>query len=171
MPPKKRVPVLEAYTQVVSTETNQLNSPFHKTHDNLPRDERTALSLLMSRSDIIIKPADKGSAVVIHDRQDYIKEAMRHLSNSDIFTLLDSDPTVIFSQQIKQTINDMYQRNQISRRLFLSFLPQTVRQTGFISCPNFTSQAMGPPPRGYPCLWTTSLNLLFLRLSRRTKYK
>ncbi|PIK56386.1 hypothetical protein BSL78_06699 [Apostichopus japonicus] len=139
MPPKNRVPVLEAYTQVVSSETNQSNSPLRRTHDNLPRDERTALSSLMSRSDIIIKPADKGSAVVIQDRQDYIKEAMRHLSNSDIYTLLDSDPTDIFSQQIKQTITDMYQRNQISKKAVLSFLPQTVRQPGFISCPKFTS--------------------------------
>ncbi|PIK53011.1 hypothetical protein BSL78_10072 [Apostichopus japonicus] len=78
----------------------------------------------MSRSDIIIKPADKGSAVVIQDRQDYIKEAMRHLSNSDIYTLLDSDPTDIFSQQIKQTITDMYQRNQISKKA-VSFLSPT----------------------------------------------
>ncbi|PIK56435.1 hypothetical protein BSL78_06679 [Apostichopus japonicus] len=124
MPPKNRVPVLEAYTQVVSSETNQSNSPLRRTHDNLPRDERTALSSLMSRSDIIIKPADKGSAVVIQDRQDYIKEAMRHLSNSDIYTLLDSDPTDIFSQQIKQTITDMYQRNQISKKA-VSFLSPT----------------------------------------------
>ncbi|PIK41662.1 hypothetical protein BSL78_21493 [Apostichopus japonicus] len=49
---------------------------------------------------------------------------MRHLSNSDIYTLLDSDPTDIFSQQIKQTITDMYQRNQISKKA-VSFLSPT----------------------------------------------
>ncbi|XP_071830742.1 uncharacterized protein [Apostichopus japonicus] len=67
---------------------------------------------------------NKCSAIVILDRQNYIIEAMRHLSNSGIYTLLDSDPTVIFFQQIKQTITDMYQRNQISKKA-VSFLSPT----------------------------------------------
>ncbi|PIK37813.1 hypothetical protein BSL78_25346 [Apostichopus japonicus] len=126
MPPKNRVPVLEVYTQVVSSETNQSNSPLRRTHNNhLPNDERTTLCSLMSRSDNIIKPADKGSAVVIQDRQDYIKEAMRHLSNSDILTLLDSVSHSYFLQaDKKQTITDMYQRNQISKKA-VSFLSLT----------------------------------------------
>ncbi|PIK37867.1 hypothetical protein BSL78_25290 [Apostichopus japonicus] len=127
----------------------------------------------MSRSDIIIKPADKGSAVVIQDRQDYIKEAMRHLSNSDIYTLLDSDPTVFFSQQIKQTITDMYQRNQISKKAVSFLSPTDCKAARFYLLPKIHKpgnpgrpiiSAMGPPPRRYPCLWTTSSNLLFLRL-------
>ena len=34
---------------------------------------------LHSRKEIIIKPADKGSGVVVMDRQQYIDEAMRQL--------------------------------------------------------------------------------------------
>ena len=41
-------------------------------------------SLQNDRS-VIIKPADKGSIVVIWDRQDYLKEAERQLSDSSIY--------------------------------------------------------------------------------------
>jgi hypothetical protein len=41
--------------------------------------ERTALQNLRSNEDIIIKPADKGSAVVVMDKSAYIQEAERFL--------------------------------------------------------------------------------------------
>ena len=34
---------------------------------------------------VIIKPADKGSAVVIWDRNDYLKEAKKQLSNTSTY--------------------------------------------------------------------------------------
>jgi hypothetical protein len=43
--------------------------------------ERTALQNLRSNEDIIIKPADKGSAVVVMDKSAYIREAERQLSD------------------------------------------------------------------------------------------
>ncbi|PIK49356.1 hypothetical protein BSL78_13779 [Apostichopus japonicus] len=87
MPPKNRVPVLEAYTQVVSSETNQSNSPLRRTHDNLPRDERTALSSLMSRSDIIIKPADKDFLRKLEDIKNQIPvQPSSVLSTTSLYT-------------------------------------------------------------------------------------
>ena len=43
--------------------------------NNLTREERTALYNLKNNKNIVIKSADKGSAVVVWDRDDYIKEA------------------------------------------------------------------------------------------------
>ena len=48
---------------------------------NLSKNERNALKELADNRDIIIKPADKGSAIVIMDTQDYIKEGDRQLSD------------------------------------------------------------------------------------------
>ena len=59
--PKTEFQALETYVQIVST---QVNNPSNRTHDNLPKEECQALYLIRRRSDIIIKPADKGSAVV-----------------------------------------------------------------------------------------------------------
>ena len=39
---------------------------------------------LQNNRSVIIKPVDKGSAVVVWDRQDYLKEAERQLSDSSI---------------------------------------------------------------------------------------
>ena len=40
---------------------------------------------LQSDRNVIIKPADKGSAVVIWDRSDYLKEAEKQLSDSSTY--------------------------------------------------------------------------------------
>jgi hypothetical protein len=61
------------------------------TFDNLTPVEGTALQILRSNEDIIIKPADKGSAVVDMDKSAYIREAERptgvRLSTVSVFTL------------------------------------------------------------------------------------
>ena len=45
---------------------------------------------LRQNLDIVIKPADKGSATVNMDRQDYINEAERQLGNPDHYKKLDN---------------------------------------------------------------------------------
>ena len=47
--------------------------------DNLTQAERSALMDIQERDDIIIKPADKGSAVVVMDKTTYLQEAERQL--------------------------------------------------------------------------------------------
>lgn len=48
---------------------------------NLPRDEFLALRQLKSNHSIIIKKADKGSATVIMDKDNYLREGYRQLNN------------------------------------------------------------------------------------------
>lgn len=56
--------------------------------DNLTPEERRALIELKNNSDIVIKPADKGSAIVIMDKQQYLLEAHRQLQNSNHYVPL-----------------------------------------------------------------------------------
>jgi len=53
--------------------------------NNLTVAERDALSALKSNSNIVIKPADKGGAVVICDRALYRAEGLRQLLNTDYY--------------------------------------------------------------------------------------
>ena len=51
---------------------------------------------------MVIKPTDKGSAVVILSKEDYISEAERQLNNHAHYTKLDVDPTPRFRSQNKE---------------------------------------------------------------------
>lgn len=69
---------------LVDKDKNMLNSGFKvvKRAPNLSVREVKALRELMGNKTIVIKPADKGSAVVILSREQYITEVKRQLSDS-----------------------------------------------------------------------------------------
>ena len=54
----------------------------------------------MQRSHIIIKGADKGSVVVVWDREDYLKEAYRQLDDKEVYEVPD-DPSVLANTLMK----------------------------------------------------------------------
>lgn len=135
VPPKNRVPSLETYIQVVSSQINQTDLSCRRTNDNLPREQREALNSLRTRKDIIIKPADKGSGVVVMDRQQYIDEGMRQLSNHTNYKPLDSDPTGTFSKDIQRTLDDMRERDQISKKAHKFLSPRDCRTARFYLLP------------------------------------
>ena len=60
------------------------------------------------RSDIVIKPADKGSAVVVMDRHRNVSEAERQLNDSTYYELLDHDPTDEFAKKVSETVEEMF---------------------------------------------------------------
>ena len=53
--------------------------------NNLTKGEQDASCSLKNDETIVIKGADKGSAVVIWDREDYIKEAENQLGDTNIY--------------------------------------------------------------------------------------
>ena len=60
---------------------------------NLTKEEYQAIKSLKHNSDIIIKPADKGSAIVVLDKQSYIQEGQRQLNDTKFYEQTDSDHT------------------------------------------------------------------------------
>ena len=74
---------------------------------NLSQDEQQALRELRRRSDIVVKPADKGGAVVVWSRDLYNQEANRQLSDNRFYQRLDRDPTQDYQKIVKDTVNDM----------------------------------------------------------------
>ena len=53
-----------------------------KCHRKLTKEEQKALEDLRSYDDILIKQAEKGSAVVVMDKERYVAEATRQLGDS-----------------------------------------------------------------------------------------
>ena len=60
-------------------------------YKNLTSKERQALYGFKNDKNIVIKDADKGSAVVVWYREDYIKEAGKQLGDSDIYEEVSDD--------------------------------------------------------------------------------
>ena len=69
---------------------------------NLKLKQRKAITSLKNNKDILIKPADKGRAIVIMNKKDYLQEGFRQLANEKHYKKLDRDPT-ISSRKIQGT--------------------------------------------------------------------
>ena len=66
--------------------------------------------------DIIIKQADKGSAVVVIDKETYINEARRQLDDREVYTPLDRDPTEDMAEIINERIKDCHDKGNIDKK-------------------------------------------------------
>ena len=51
-----------------------------------------AIKTLRQDTNIVIKPADKGGAIVIQDKTSYVKEACSQLQNENFYEVLSDDP-------------------------------------------------------------------------------
>ena len=60
-------------------------------YSNLTKRERDAICSLKNDNSIIIKEADKGCAVVVLDRDDYLKEAKNQLNGRNVCKELTGD--------------------------------------------------------------------------------
>ncbi|KAK2556809.1 hypothetical protein P5673_021016 [Acropora cervicornis] len=74
---------------------------------NLSQAERLALRNLRRRTDVVIKPADNGGAVVVWARPLYIREAQKQLSDRRFYDKVSADPLQACQRKVKSTINDM----------------------------------------------------------------
>lgn len=81
---------------------------------NLTVSEQRALKQLRENIDIVIKPADKGNAVVLMDIQDYIFEGTRQLQILDHYSPL-SEPIYPQTQiEVREILEEMYEKELIS---------------------------------------------------------
>lgn len=113
--PPKQGRDLETFVNSVESDITS-HKPSKPRHDNLSRSERNTLHSLQQRSDIVIKPADKGSAVVVMDRDHYISEAERQLNDSTYYKRLDHDPTDQFAKQVFKAVEEMSDNSYITEK-------------------------------------------------------
>ncbi|CAJ0931797.1 unnamed protein product [Ranitomeya imitator] len=74
------------------------------TSPNLSAPDFQALQSLRNDKNIIIKPADKGGAIVVMNRLDYTKEIYRQLHDDTVYRLLPADPTTMVRDLIRDTL-------------------------------------------------------------------
>ena len=121
---------MESYIQVLNETVKESLHQKRRKKDNLTREERGALKSLRNRvltGEIVIKPADKGSATVVMSHDDYVAEAMRQLTREEHYLLLDRDPTTKYAEEITKLLAEMKARNAIDQETKDYLIPLHVR--------------------------------------------
>ncbi|XP_069506106.1 olfactory receptor-like protein COR4 [Ambystoma mexicanum] len=84
---------IEAFHDLCIEDLRKLRHKAGTSKQNLTIDQRQALNELQLLSNIVIKPADKGSNVVIQDRTKYVIEANRQLHDRQCYIKMLKDPS------------------------------------------------------------------------------
>ena len=103
---------------IATNELGLLQKPFTRTkRTNTTPVERKCISDLAKDESIVIKKADKGGAIVIQNRKDYIAEGERQLKNGKFYTKLQEDPTTDHNTKIKTQLDAMLTRGKITKKV------------------------------------------------------
>jgi hypothetical protein len=122
--------------------------PIHSPRtDNLTRAERQALSELKNMPQIVIKPADKGSAIVIMNKTDYITEAERQLNNHTHYRAVPQDLTHKHESEVRTFLNTMLDRCEITSKMFEYLAPSNSRTPQLYLLPKIHKGTLPPPGR------------------------
>ena len=81
---------------------------------NIARNEIEALKKLKNRTDIVIRPADKGGAVCVWDKDSYRTEAYRQLDDNRFYERLDTDETGSIQKDLEKEIKKMIKDGTLS---------------------------------------------------------
>ncbi len=65
---------------------------------------------------IIIKPADKGSNIVIMNRTDYVQEGLRQLNDGKFYRKMDGDLTDVHLKKVKDVVDEMVENKEITKK-------------------------------------------------------
>ena len=106
---------------------------------NLTKEEYKAIRSLKNNKDIVIKPADKGSAIVILDKLSYINEGEKQLNNTQFYEPTDSDLTGEVIHRINPHVHNMLQKGQISQNTCNHLATDIDRDTILFINQRFTS--------------------------------
>ena len=82
--PRHKDAIIETYLSCLEKRLLDIEIP-SKRYNNVTREKRDVLDNLRNDSTIIIIDADKGSVVVVWDREDYLKEPYKQLEDREVY--------------------------------------------------------------------------------------
>ena len=141
--PRNKDTVIETYLS--SLEERLLDIDISsKRFNNLTKEERNALYNLRDDPTIIIKGADKGSAVVVWDRDDYLKEASKQLEDKDVYEEVQNDPSTLINT-IMRALEKIRIRGDLSNDTLNYFLVKDPKFARFYLLPKIHKRLHNVP--------------------------
>ena len=130
-----------------SFKTGLLNSKVKKIRKpNLTREQTSSLRELSENPEIVIKKADKGSAVVVMNTTDYLREGYRQLSDSKFYTKLGHDCTDQVATNVTKTLTKMREKGLISDKNFEHLNPANCTEARFYMLPKIHKKSVPGRP-------------------------
>ena len=115
-PPPDKVPPQVNLLIQKDQDTFKTHFKHFKEKGNLSYDEIKAIRQLSQNKSIIIKPADKGSVVVILGREQYIMEAHRQLDNTTYYKKLKEPIYLKTIPVVHNILNELHKKKYINSR-------------------------------------------------------
>ena len=98
--PRKKDAIIETYLSFLEERLLDSEIP-SKRFNSLTKEEQEVLYSLKDDPSNIIKDADKGSVVVVWDREGYLKEPYRQLDDRELYEQDPDDPSVLANTLMK----------------------------------------------------------------------
>ena len=132
---------LEMYLSELEEEILKIDEACQN-YPNLTKPEREALPDLIYDKNIVIKPA-----IVIWDKQDYLKECELQLGNKSVYEEVKRDPLQSVTQRIRNTLLDMLRKKEIDKNLFNYLLVKNPQLRRFYLLPKINKRMTNVPGR------------------------
>lgn len=117
IPPRNRNASLDTYCRLVDRDLRAVLKKKHefKVYNNLPKIERDALVELRNDQTIIVRPADKGGAIVIQNLSDYEAEIERQLGDTNFYKKLSCDPSSRFKSMVHEKLKMWFDKGEFTK--------------------------------------------------------
>ena len=143
--PKRNDASIEIYLSKLEEEI--LNIDTRLNYSNLTKEEKKALYALRDDTSIIIKEADKGSGIVVWDREDYLEEAKQQLDEKDVYKKVNGDVEGPLIKLIKGVLGNVRKRGDISDKTLDYFLVNNPKLGRFYLLPKIHKRLHNVPGR------------------------
>ncbi|XP_078510994.1 uncharacterized protein LOC144770387 [Lissotriton helveticus] len=136
-----------AYEAVVWRDVNSVLTEKSFTKYNTSKSERTALLSLANNTEVVIKPADKGGAIVVQDVSKYESEINRQLMDGISYQQLRSDPSKAIALEILELTKEGHDQGFLSKNEFDYLNQQHPRLATIYTLPKIHKSMEDPPGR------------------------
>ena len=141
--PKRKDAAIELYLSHLEEEISSLD--YKVGYSNLTKGERDVVYSLKNDNSMIIKEADKGSAVVVWDREDYLKEAKNQLNDENLYKELTGNVEGPLEKIIKTVLKKVKDRRDISDNTVDYFLVNNPKLGKFYLLPKIHKRLQNVP--------------------------
>ena len=116
---------LDAYIEAVKKDV--IDGIKQKVEMNITSREEKALRSILMDDTIIIRPADKGSGIVVMDVESYVSGLEKEVESSKSYVRASDTKYQEAEKLVKRTVNGMYKKGHISSEMRRYMVPKTAK--------------------------------------------